>query len=76
MAQATARIVYLQHPTLGVPAEARQVGYYREAGRTVGLELQFADGQRAKLRFTEIEALQLATEEDGSGFSAAAREKG
>lgn len=64
--QPTRKIIHLQHPTLHVPAEALQVGYYREAGRIVGLELQFADGRRMKLTFAEIADLQAALAQEPS----------
>jgi len=58
-----AKIIHLAHPILHVPAEARRIDYYYDAGRAVGLVLEFADGQRASLTYREIRELQAAEEE-------------
>jgi len=51
-------MVALRHPLNHCPAAAEQVGYYQRNGRAVGLVLQFADGHRASLTYTEIRELQ------------------
>jgi len=48
----------LIHPLHGVPAVATQEGYWRENGRAVGLILQFCDGHRTSMTYSEIEAAQ------------------
>lgn len=50
----------LQHPLHEVPSVAVQTGYYNQAGRAVGLKLEFCDGHTACLTYAEIERLQQA----------------
>lgn len=52
--QTEIKVIYLLHPVKQIPAEAQRIGYYLEAGRVVGYELQFPDGHRCKLTYAEI----------------------
>lgn len=55
------RTIHLQHPELGVPAIATETGHWRDAaGRTIGLILQFPDGER-HLTYGEIHALRQSS---------------
>ncbi len=59
----TPRARELMHPLLNVPSVATVVGFYiGAAGRNIGEELQFCDGHRCKLTYTEIGALVDALE--------------
>lgn len=55
--QTTAQRIDLMHPTEHVPASARQVGWYTENGRVVGMKLEFAGGHVACLTYEEIREL-------------------
>jgi hypothetical protein len=57
---ATPKIIHLAHPITQAPAEAKQVGYYSQNGRAIGLKLEFADGYAADLTYGEIGRLRQA----------------
>ena len=55
-----AHMIELAHPILDVPATADILGFWRENGRLLGLELHFPDGHHAFLTFQEIQELQTS----------------
>ena len=55
---------HLRHPLTNTPATAAAVGYHTQAGRAVGLVLQFPDGHRCHLTYNEIGNLQEVTHEE------------
>ena len=59
------KIIYLLHPNERVPAVAQRVGYYTEAAKVIGYELQFPDGHRCHLTYAEIGDLIAAGEAYG-----------
>lgn len=56
----------LMHPVLRVPAIADVVGDWMKNGRYHGLELQFPDGHRVKMSFSEIGEAQAALETEAA----------
>lgn len=60
--QTEIKMIHLLHPIERVPAEAQRIGYYLQAGRAIGYELQFPDGHRCKLTYAEIGELIEADE--------------
>ena len=59
------KLIYLLHPNEEVPAVAQRVGYYTEAAKVIGYELQFPDGHRCHLTYAEIGDLIAAGEAYG-----------
>jgi len=63
--QTEIKVIHLLHPIQRAPAEAQRIGYYTQAGRAVGYELQFPDGHRCNLTYAEIGKLIEADEAYG-----------
>lgn len=55
----------LRHPLYGVPAIAKQIGYWYENGRNIGLELEFLDGHHCHMTYQEVEAAQDENDDYG-----------
>lgn len=51
----------LIHPIAGTTMTATQTGYYMEAGKMAGIEVQFPCGHTVKLTFAEIDELTPET---------------
>lgn len=61
--QTTVTRIDLLHPVERVPASARQVGWYTQDGRVVGLKLEFTGGHTCCLTYEEIRELKEAAED-------------
>jgi hypothetical protein len=48
----------LSHPVTLAKGEARQVGYWHENGRAIGLKLDFGDGKVFRMKYDEIQRLK------------------